>query len=100
MKGRKTSEILVVRTLLKRSELQAQKVTLDAHHCNPKTTAQIHQAGGEYVIQVKENQPTLLKQCQHLAATARPRGRYEERAPGQIKSIRVRPVKSIRVRPV
>jgi hypothetical protein len=32
-------------------------VTLDAHHCNPTTTAQIHQAGGQYVIQVKENQP-------------------------------------------
>ena len=82
MKGRKASEIPVVRELLKRSELEAQKVTLDAHHCNPKTTAQIHQAGGEYVIQVKENQPTLLKQCQHLAATARPRGRYDERDPG------------------
>lgn len=82
MKGRKASEIPVVRELLKRSELEAQKVTLDAHHCNPKTTAQIHQAGGEYVIQVKENQPTLLKQCQHLAATARPRGRYDERDSG------------------
>lgn len=79
MKGRKASEIPVVRELLKHSELQAQKVTLDAHHCNPKTTAQIHQAGGKYVIQVKENQPTLLKHCQHLAATARPRGRYDER---------------------
>jgi predicted transposase YbfD/YdcC len=57
-------------------------VTLDAHHCNPNTTAQIHQAGGEYVVQVKGNQPTLLKQCQHLASTARPRGRYEENDPG------------------
>ena len=82
MKGRKASEIPVVRELLKRSELEAQKVSLDAHHCNPKTTAQIHQAGGEYVIQVKENQPALLKQCQHLAATTRPRGRYDERDSG------------------
>ena len=69
MKGSKASEIPVVRDLLKASELEAQNVSLDAHHCNPATTAQIHQAGGLYVIQVKENQPILLKQCQDLAAT-------------------------------
>ena len=78
MKGRKASEIPVVRDLLKESELEAHKVTLDAHHCNPTTTGQIHQAGGQYVIQVKENQPILLKQCQDLAATAVPLGRHEE----------------------
>jgi len=69
MKGPKVSEITVVRELLKDTQLDGQKVTLDAHHCNPKTTAQIHQAGGEYVIQVKQNQPTLLAYCQHLAAS-------------------------------
>lgn len=73
MKGHKSSEIAVVRDLLKDSALEGQKVTLDAHHCNPKTTAQIHQAGGEYVIQVKQNQPTLLAYCQHLAASAQAR---------------------------
>jgi hypothetical protein len=35
------------------------KVTLDALHFNPKATRQIHQAGGVYVIQVKDNQPEL-----------------------------------------
>ena len=74
MKGRKASEITVVRELLKQTGLEGQKVTLDAHHCNPKTTTQLHQAGGEYLIQVKQNQPTLLKQCQHLAATAESMG--------------------------
>ena len=74
MKGSKASEIPVVRDLLKQSGLEAQKVTLDAHHCNPKTTAQIHQAGGQYLIQVKKNQPILLAQCQHVAATAVPLG--------------------------
>jgi len=77
MKGSKASEIPVVRDLLKESELEAQKVTLDAHHCNPTTTAQIHQAGGQYVIQVKENQPILLEQCQDLAATAVPLGHHD-----------------------
>lgn len=53
-------------------------MTLDAHHCNPTTTAQIHQAGGQYVIQVKENQPLLFTQCQSLAATALPLGSHAE----------------------
>ena len=65
--GPKSSEIPVVRKLLKDSGLEKGKVTLDAHHCNPKTTAQIHQAGGCYSTQVKENQPILLKQCKKLS---------------------------------
>lgn len=72
MTGSKASEITVVRDLLKASGLEAHHVTLDAHHCNPTTTSQIHQAGGQYVIQVKENQPTLFKQCQDLAASSEP----------------------------
>jgi len=72
MEGSKASEITVVRTLLQESGLEAHKVTLDAHHCNPTTTAQIHQSGGQYVIQVKQNQPILFQQCQDLAATATP----------------------------
>ena len=78
MQGSKASEIPVVRDLLTHSQLEAHKVTLDAHHCNPQTTAQIHQAGGQYVIQVKENQPLLLTQCQHVAATAVPLGRQDK----------------------
>jgi predicted transposase YbfD/YdcC len=78
MHGSKASEIPVVRDLLTHSQLEAHKVTLDAHHCNPQTTAQIHQAGGQYVIQVKENQPLLLMQCQSVAATAMPLGSHEE----------------------
>ena len=58
--GNKSSEIPVVRNLLKSSGLERQKVTLDAHHFNPLTTSRIHQAGGHYLIQVKENQPILL----------------------------------------
>ncbi len=82
MKGPKASEIPVVRQLLKDAKLEAQKVTLDAHHCNPKTTAQIHQAGGEYGIQVEQNHPSLLAQCQHLAATARAQADDQEQTKG------------------
>ena len=66
--GSKSSEIPVVRKLLKDSGLEKGKVTLDAHHCNPKTTAQIHQAGGYYLTQVKENQSILLEQCKKSTA--------------------------------
>ena len=64
--GDKTSEIPVVRELLKDSGLEKQKVSLDAHHFNPATTAQIHQAGGLYLTQAKENQATFLQQCKVL----------------------------------
>jgi len=64
--GDKSSEIPVVRELLKESGLEKQKISLDAHHFNPITTTQIHQANGIYVTQVKENQAIFLKQCKSL----------------------------------
>lgn len=67
--GTKASEIPVVRQLLSDSGLAAQKVTFDAHHCNPETLTQIASAQGTYLTQVKQNQPILLGQCQQLAAT-------------------------------
>jgi predicted transposase YbfD/YdcC len=65
--GPKSSEIPAVRKLLKDSGLERGKVTLDAHHCNPTTMTQIHKPGGRYIIQVKDNQPVLLKKCKELA---------------------------------
>lgn len=67
--GDKSSEIPVVRDLLAKTGLDSQKISLDAHHCNPKTTAQIASAKGIYLTQVKKNQTTLLGQCQALAKT-------------------------------
>ena len=64
MQGSKASAIPVVRALLRHSQREAHKVTLDAHHGHPTTTAHMHQAGGQYVIQVKENHPLLLEPCQ------------------------------------
>lgn len=72
--GPKASEVPAVRTLLAQPPLQGRKVTLDALHCNPVTTAQIHQAQGGYLVQVKANQPTLLAAVQTLTATAVPLG--------------------------
>jgi hypothetical protein len=68
--GPKASEVPAVRTLLAQSPLQGRKVTLDAGHCNPTTIAQIHQAQGGYLVQLKANQPTLRAAVHTLAATA------------------------------
>jgi len=70
--GDKSSEIPVVRELLKASGLENQKVSLDAHHFNPTTTAQIHQAGGLYLTQAKENQTVFLQQCKQLQTQTLP----------------------------
>ena len=72
MNGPKSSEITTVRTMLQKTGLEKAKITLDALHCNPKTTEQIHQANGMYLTQVKENQPTLAAQCRHAATHTTP----------------------------
>jgi predicted transposase YbfD/YdcC len=65
--GEKSSEITVVRELLEKTGLDHHKISLDAHHCNPKTTTQIASTGGTYVTQIKKNQAVLLAQCQALS---------------------------------
>ena len=72
--GPKRSEVTTVRTLLAQPSLVGRKITLDAAHCNPITTAQIHQAQGTYLVQVKANQPTLLAAGRALAEMAVPLG--------------------------
>jgi len=86
--GTKSSEIPIVRELLKQTGLESQKITLDAHHCNPETTTQIALATGIYLTQVKENQPTLLKQCQDLEMKNVPLFAHEshEKAHGRLTS--------------
>ncbi len=64
--GDKSSEITVMREFMKETGLEKSKMSLDAHHCNPETMAQIEQAEGQYLIQVKENQPKLLEYCRNL----------------------------------
>jgi predicted transposase YbfD/YdcC len=74
LSGPKGSEVTAVRALLAQPPLAGRKVTLDAAHCNPITTAQIHQAQGTYLVQVKANQPSLLAAGRALAAAAVPLG--------------------------
>lgn len=67
--GDKSSEITVVRDLLEKTGLDSHKISLDAHHCNPKTTAQIAAKKGTYLTQVKNNQAALLAQCRAFPYT-------------------------------
>ncbi|HRH41899.1 MAG TPA: ISAs1 family transposase [Pyrinomonadaceae bacterium] len=60
--GEKESEVPIVRKLLEEHDLAAQKTSLDALHCKPKTLEIITQAGGKYVVGLKENQKELKKQ--------------------------------------
>jgi len=80
--GDKSSEIPVARALLKDSGLEKRKITLDAHHCNPTSLSQIAVAGGTYMVQVKDNQPILLEQCQNLAAQQKGTFSYEDHDKG------------------
>jgi len=74
MRGPKSSEITAARELLRETGLEKGKVTLDALHMNPITTAQINLAGGRYIIQVKDNQAELRQQCEQRAAEDVPLG--------------------------
>ena len=88
MTGPKDSEITAARDLLRETGLEEGKVTLDALHFNPKTTRQIHLAGGVYVIQVKDNQPELTEQLIQWAARVQPLGQIStfEKAHGRLET--------------
>jgi predicted transposase YbfD/YdcC len=55
----KSNEITAVPKLLKMLELAGAVVTLDAMHCQKETTAAIVSKQADYVIHVKDNQPSL-----------------------------------------
>ena len=74
MHGPKESENTGARAMLAAAGLEKGKNTLDALHFNPQTTGQINQAGGWFVIQLKDNQPLLLEQLSQEAAEALPLG--------------------------
>jgi predicted transposase YbfD/YdcC len=87
LEGPKSSEVTAVRALLAQPQLQGRKVTLAALHCNPTTMAQVHQAQGGYLLQVKANQPTLLTAVRALEANAVPLGTLQsvEKAHGRLE---------------
>ena len=87
--GDKESEVPAVRQLLHEQGLESEKVSLDALHCKPKTLAPMAQAGGIYLVGLKENQPLMLAAVKaataqraclyHTAGVEKGHGRIEER---------------------
>lgn len=55
----KSNEITAVPKLLELLELTGAVVTLDAMHCQKNTLAAIRAKGADYLVPVKDNQPTL-----------------------------------------
>jgi predicted transposase YbfD/YdcC len=81
--GAKESEVTVVRDLLEHTGLNGEQLSLDAGHAYPDTLEPIEQAGGLYVVQIKQNQPQLFKALAHLAEQAEQKENQGE--PEQVK---------------
>ena len=85
-----SDEISEVRQLLEETELSQQKVTLDCLHTQADTLELVNLDGGEYLVQVKFNQPKLRNILESIVASQTPthtictrehnRGRLEVRA--------------------
>jgi predicted transposase YbfD/YdcC len=90
----KANEITALPELLKLLDLQDKIVTIDAMGCQTELAQAIVEGGGEYVLAVKGNQPTLhaevqaafaqapapkLRSSRHTTTFEKGHGRYEQR---------------------
>lgn len=66
----KSNEIKAIPALLDRLSLAGALVTLDAMGCNPAIAAAIKEAGADYLLAVKDNQPTLHREVESYFDTA------------------------------
>jgi predicted transposase YbfD/YdcC len=64
--GSKSNEITAIPELLRLLDLSGAIVTIDAIGCQKAIAGQIHRAGGDYVLALKENQGTLYEDVQQL----------------------------------
>jgi len=55
------SELKVAQACIKNLDLAGRTVTADALHAQAKTFRTVHDANGDYLIQIKGNQPTALR---------------------------------------
>jgi predicted transposase YbfD/YdcC len=90
----KSNEITAIPELLRLLELNGAVITIDAMGCQKEIAGQIIEAGGEYILAVKENQPNLHQdisdhflriheygdaKCRHYRTTEKGHGRVERR---------------------
>lgn len=69
--GEKTAELTAVRTLLEILELRGSLVSIDAIGCQTDVASRIVEGGGDYLLAVKDNQPTLRGGVEGIFAAAR-----------------------------
>lgn len=62
----KSNEIPAIPKLLELLDLNGALVTIDAMGCQKEIAAKIVDGGGDYVLTVKDNQPTLLADLRHV----------------------------------
>jgi len=72
----KSNEIIAIPALLSRLALEGALVTIDAMGCNPGIARGILDAKADYLLAVKDNQPTLHKEIESYFETA-PEGEVE-----------------------
>jgi len=66
---KKTNEIPVARQLFQRLDLDGRKVSLDALHTQDQTARElVLEHGADYLLTLKDNQPTAQKNIQNLVA--------------------------------
>jgi predicted transposase YbfD/YdcC len=70
----KSNEITAIPELLGLLELRGALVTIDAMGCQTAIAKQIVEQGGDYLLAVKDNQPTLHADLQDFFATAKAHG--------------------------
>jgi predicted transposase YbfD/YdcC len=66
----KSNEITAIPRLLELLDLKDALVTLDAMGCQKEIARQVVEAGGDYILTVKENQPHLLEDVQACVGAA------------------------------
>src|SRR5205823_3307824 len=66
----KSNEITAIPKLLQLLDLHGALVTIDAMGCQKEIAEQIVEQQGDYLLAVKENQPTLYEQIERLDAAA------------------------------
>lgn len=82
--GEKSNEITAIPDLIKALNIKGATVTIDAMGCQRDIAQLIIAGGGNYMLQVKDNQRTLLLGCEQTAADiARQRPVGEARPPSE-----------------
>jgi predicted transposase YbfD/YdcC len=73
----KSNEIPAAQEMIRALNLEGAIYTADAIHCQKKTFEAAKETNSSLIVQVKENQPTLLATCQQACETTKPASTYK-----------------------